>query len=58
MRQIEADNRGNVLEILEMIAKHDPVVQEKMKGKQNAKYTSRGKKKTKKNPRMLGKYGP
>ena len=35
-----ADNRGNFLEILEMIAKHDPVVQKKMKGKQNAKYTS------------------
>lgn len=36
----EADNRGNFLEILEMIAKHDPVVEKKMKGKQNAKYTS------------------
>uniref|UniRef100_A0A3Q1H4Y5 TTF-type domain-containing protein n=1 Tax=Acanthochromis polyacanthus TaxID=80966 RepID=A0A3Q1H4Y5_9TELE len=36
----EVDNRGNFLEILEMIAKHDPVVQKKMKGKQNAKYTS------------------
>ena len=35
-----ADNRGNFLEILEMIAKHDPVVQKKIKGKQNAKYTS------------------
>jgi hypothetical protein len=35
-----ADNRGNFLEILEMIAKHDPAVQKKMKGKQNAKYTS------------------
>uniref|UniRef100_A0A672I8P6 TTF-type domain-containing protein n=1 Tax=Salarias fasciatus TaxID=181472 RepID=A0A672I8P6_SALFA len=36
----EAANRGNFLEILEMIAKHDPVVEKKMKGKQNAKYTS------------------
>lgn len=38
----EADNRGNFLEILEMIAKHDPVVDKKMKGAQNAKYTSSG----------------
>lgn len=36
----EANNRGNVLEMLELIAKHDPVVQKKMKGRQNAKYTS------------------
>ena len=36
----DADNRGKFLEILEMIAKHDPVVQKKIKGKQNAKYTS------------------
>lgn len=36
----EAANRGNFLEILEMIVKHDPVVEKKMKGKQNAKYTS------------------
>lgn len=36
----EAANRGNFLEILEMIAKHDPVVEKKMQGKQNAKYTS------------------
>ena len=33
-------NKGNFLAILEMIAKHDPVVQEKMMGRKNAKYTS------------------
>ncbi|KAG8008870.1 Zinc finger MYM-type protein 1, partial [Nibea albiflora] len=36
----EADNRGDFLKILEMTAKHDTVIQNKMKGKQNAKYTS------------------
>uniref|UniRef100_A0A8C2HB86 Uncharacterized protein n=1 Tax=Cyprinus carpio TaxID=7962 RepID=A0A8C2HB86_CYPCA len=36
----EADNRRKFLESLEMIAKHHPVVEKKMKEKQNAKYTS------------------
>lgn len=36
----ESDNRGNFLQILEMIAKHNPVVAKKMKAQGNAKYTS------------------
>lgn len=37
---VDADNRGNFLAILDMIAKHDPVVKKKMTGPRNAKYTS------------------
>ncbi|XP_056286366.1 uncharacterized protein LOC130203930 [Pseudoliparis swirei] len=36
----EYDNKGNFLGILEMIAKHNPMVAQKMKGQRNAKYTS------------------
>jgi hypothetical protein len=36
----DADNRRNVLTILDMIAKTDPVIQKKMTGPRNAKYTS------------------
>ena len=36
----KVDNRGNFLAILELLANHDPVVEKKMNGVQNAKYTS------------------
>ena len=36
----QSDNKGNFLEVLEMIAKHNPIVDQKMKAKGNAKYTS------------------
>ena len=36
----QSDNKGNFLEILEMIAKHNPMVAKKMKATGNAKYTS------------------
>ena len=36
----EVDHRGNFLAILELLANHDPVVEKKMNGVQNAKYTS------------------
>ena len=36
----QSDNEGNFLEILEMIAKHNPMVAKKMKATGNAKYTS------------------
>ena len=38
---IEARNRGNFLEILEVLAAHDPVVSQRLKeGPKNAVYTS------------------
>ncbi|KAK0145615.1 Zinc finger MYM-type protein 1 [Merluccius polli] len=36
----DSDNRGNFIETLTVIAKHDPTIGEKMRGKGNAKYTS------------------
>ena len=40
---IESQNRGNFLELLTLVAKHDPVVQERIsQGPRNATYTSPG----------------
>uniref|UniRef100_A0A6Q2XCH7 TTF-type domain-containing protein n=1 Tax=Esox lucius TaxID=8010 RepID=A0A6Q2XCH7_ESOLU len=36
----DADNKGNFLEILNLIGDHDPTVKKKLAGPQNAKYTS------------------
>ncbi|XP_019905690.2 zinc finger MYM-type protein 1 isoform X1 [Esox lucius] len=37
---MESDNRGNFLAILDLIGKHDPIVQKKLTGDHNSKYTS------------------
>ena len=40
---IESQNRGNFLELLTLVAKHDPIVQERIsQGPRNATYTSPG----------------
>lgn len=39
-RESEDNNQGNFLAILQLLANHDPVVEKKLSGIQNAKYTS------------------
>ena len=39
MKDSEADNRGNVLELLHMISRHDNIVKTKLFGPDNSKYT-------------------
>ena len=39
MKGSEADNRGNVLELLHMISRHDNIVKTKLFGPDNSKYT-------------------
>lgn len=37
-RETENDNKGNFLSIMELLAKHDPIVKKKMTGQKNATY--------------------
>lgn len=51
----EGSDKGNFLEMLQIVAKHNPLVAKNMKGQHNAKYTS--KYYSKWNSPMLGRNG-